>query len=190
MDEKTARNILLLELKGRKKKREDPLKIAEACECLVDHGWSSEKIGKKFGVSSRMIGKFLSLTRLPPEVKQWVSNREIGIDVGAQLSEAKLDDETKVKVGGLIRGMLAHDARNLVRFATKFPNASVEEYKQRILTSKPQKEEVSLVVISLQEEAYRKLKEESEKRKISLHELGERIIEDWLKKSMKMEVDS
>jgi len=183
LDEKTARTILVLGFKGRKKKgKEDPLRMAEACKFYADLGLSSEKIGDKFGVTGRLVIEFLSLLKLPPEVKHRLSKGEIGIDVGAQLSEAKLGDETTVKIGEVIAGMLEHDARGVIQFAKKFPNASLEEYKQRVLASKPRKEEVSMVVISLQEEKYQKLKEQADRQNLSVHDLGQRIIEEWLEK--------
>jgi len=86
----------------------------------------------------------------------------------------------KIKVGKVISGMLAHDAREIIQFITRFPEANIEEYKQRVLTAKPEKAKLFVVVIPLDEEDYRKLKEESQERKISLHELCSKIIEDWL----------
>ena len=187
MDEKIADRILLFELKGRKRKRENPLRIAEACKYFIDHGMSLEEIAKRYRVTERMIRKFLSLLSLPPSTKELVSKGEIGIDVASQLAESrKLDANAKEKVGKVIAAdMTAHDAREVVQYATRFPNVSLEkllERRQRVLASKPQVEEVSMVVVPiLREETYRRLKEESDKQKISIHELVERIIEEWLK---------
>ena len=186
MDEKIADRILLFELKGRKIKKENPLRIAKACKYFVDHGMSLEEIAKRYRVTKRMIRKFLSLLSLPPSTKELVSKREIGIDVASQLAESRrLDANAKEKVGKVIANMTAHDAREVVQYAARFPNASLEnllERRQRVLASKPQVEEVSMVVVPiLREETYRRLKEESDKQKISIHELVERIIEEWLK---------
>jgi len=186
MDEETASTIVLLETRGAKVKK-DPLALAKACKFFVDlhegsYARASEYIYTryKYRISERTIRRLVSLLRLPEDVQQQLLRKQIGIDVATQLSESKLDDEAKIKVGKVVSGMLAHDAREIIQFATKFPEASIEEYKQRVLTAKPEKAKLFVAVIPLNEENYRKLKEEALERKISLHELCSKIIEDWL----------
>lgn len=185
MDEKRARTVLTLGFKGKKRKDEvgtNPLEMAEACKFHLKQGYSLEEIANKYSVSERLVGKFISLLRLPSEVRTQLSKGTIGIDVASQLAEARLTEETKIKVGNVIAGLSAHDARGIIQYAKKFPNASFGEYRQRVLNSKPKKEEISLIVISLQEEGYRKLKEQADKQKTSIHDLGQRIINEWLEK--------
>jgi len=186
MDEETASTIILVESKGGKVKK-DPLALAKACKFFVDrHDGSYVKASEyihnryKYRISERMIRRLVSLLRLPEDVQQQLLRRQIGIDAAAQLSESKLDDKTKIRVGKVVSGMLAHDAREIIQFATKFPEASIEEYKQRVLTAKPEKARLFVVVIPLNEGDYKKLKDESQKRKIPLHELCSKIVEDWL----------
>jgi hypothetical protein len=186
MDEETASTTILLETRGGKVKR-DPLALASACKFFVDrqHG-SYDDASKyiynhyKYRISERTIRRLASLLRLPEEVQQQLLRGEIKIDVATQLSESKLDDKAKIKVGKVVSGMLAHDAREIIQFATKFPEADIEEYKDRVLAAKPEKAKLFVAVIPLNEENYRKLNEESQERKISLHELCSKIIEEWL----------
>lgn len=186
MDEKRASTIILLETKGGKRKK-NPLELAEACNFFVErfqsHNKASEYIKNRYrySISDRMLRKLTSLLRLPEEVQQLLLMGDMGIDVAAQLSESKLDDETKVKVCKVVAGMLAHDAREVIQYATKFPNAIIEEYKSRVLAAKPKTEEMFVAIIPLNEEDYQKLKKESKKQKISLHMLCGNIIHEWLK---------
>lgn len=186
MDEKRAITIILLETKGEKKKQ-NPLELAEACSFFYKRFQSYNKASEyiknryRYHISGRMLRKLTSLLRLPEEVQQLLLMGEIGIDVAAQLSESKLDDETKVKVGKVIAGMIAHDAREVIQYATKFPNAIIEEYKNRVLAAKPKTEEIFVAIIPLNEKDYQKLKKESKKQKISLHLLCSNILQEWLK---------
>lgn len=186
MDEKRASTIIILETKGGKKKK-NPLELAKACNFFFERFKSYEKASEhilnhyNYRISSRMLSKLTSLLKLPVEVQNQLLMGEIGIDVAAQLSESKLDEETKVKVGKVIAGMLAHDAREVIQYATKFPNAILDEYKHRVLLSKPKKKELFVAIIPLTEKDYHKLKIESQKQNISLHMLCNNIIQEWLK---------
>lgn len=186
MDEKIASRIIFLEAKGGKKKK-DPLLLAKAVDYFVNSQKSYSKANEylygryKFRISERMLRKLASLVKLPEEVQELLSKGKIGIDIAAQLAESKLDDETKIRLGEIVADMNAHDAREVIQYAVKSPNASIEDYKQRVLATKPKTQELFVAVIPLRKETYEKLKKEAEERKVSLHELSKEIIESWLR---------
>jgi hypothetical protein len=122
----------------------------------------------------------VSLLKLPEEVQDQLLKKQIRVDAASQIAESKLDNETKVIVGRVISGMKAHDAREVIQFATKYPYASIEEYKQRVLAAKPRQTKLFVVVVPLDELKYEKLKKKAEERHLSIHGLCSEIIENWL----------
>jgi len=104
---------------------------------------------------------------------------KISTDVVAE-SRGIRDPVLREDVFKTISGMKALDQRQVVRYAKQYPNASFEQFKERVLTSKDKTERVFLAILPLVEDEYRDLKEESKKLKMSWDELCMKIIKDWL----------
>lgn len=188
MDEDTASKTILLETRGAKEKK-DTLELARAAKYFVDLNKGSYPLASeyiynhyKYRITERTLRRLASLLRLPREVQEQLSKKQIRVDVATQLAESKLDNETKIKISKIISGMKAHDAREVIQFATKYPEASIEEYKERVLAAKPRQKKLFVVVIPLDELKYGKLKKKAEGRHLSIHGLCNEIIENWLQK--------
>lgn len=177
--EEKALTILFSNLKGRKKKIHDWIMIAENVEYLTKLYGSSKEVAKKLSMSNTMINSILRLLSLTEKNKQLVRERKILQDAGEAL--ASIEDSTlQNKIGDMIVGLKAHDARDLIQFAKRYPNASIERFKEKILKSKRKVEKIYVTVIPLDENNYYSLKKEAKKRNIPVEELSQKIIKSWL----------
>jgi len=105
---------------------------------------------------------------------------KISTDVVAESRGIK-DPALREKVLETVSGMkLALDQRQVVRYAKQYPHASLEQFKERVLTSKGKKERVFLAILPLVEKEYEEMKEEAKKLRMSWDELCMKIIKDWL----------
>ncbi len=180
--------ILFANLKGTKRnKPHDWIKVAESYGIVKKHYPSDKEIAKKVGVSHEIIRSISKLLQLTEENKKLLRERKILLDTGEALSGIK-DSQLQNKVGESVIGLSAHDARDLIQYAKKYPNESLEEFKQRIFTSKNRIEKLHLTVVPLKEEPYQLLLKISKKQKKSLEGLISDIIGDWSEKMKGLEL--
>lgn len=177
-----ARDSVVLWKKGRKKK---PTHFLYSAWNLVQYDGSYEKAARDVkDISVWMMTKlaFAAEVVASSEVARrlWEEGK-ISLDVVAE-SKAIKDPELRDRVLEMLAlaDMRALDQRQVVRFAKKYPQASFEQFKERVLSSKDTKERIYMAILPLVEEEYKKLKEESEKMKMSWDELCMKIIKDWL----------
>ena len=179
LDEETALAILLMNLKGRKKK--DYIATASACRFLRKLYGSYANVAEKVGVSSEIIREFDSLQDLPDEVKEMVSKGIIRLDTGYRIS-TKLDEaKRKIDIAKAVASLGAFDARAIIEYAQKNPEMPTAEVKSRVLGSKTVTEKVHVFILPLPEEIFQPLKAESAKLKVRPEELVKNIIQEWLK---------
>jgi len=177
-EEKILAN-LYLNLKGKKKKKDNWIEIAYNCKQLTDHYGSAKEVAEKLGVHYEIIRSILKLLTLPEEVKQLIRSNEILFDVGQRIARMK-NEETQIKVARVVVGLSNHDAREVIQYAKKYPNASLEDFKKRVIDSKNKIEKINLAIIPFKEETYNLLKEIGEMDKLSPEKLILKIVNQWL----------
>ena len=188
-DDEARMNVVLWK-KGRKKKP-DPTLFVNSVYHLVHrthNGSFKDAAADVKGISPRMLMKLASVAEIvssSQKISDFLKDRKIGLDVLSDLAAIK-DPEKIETVAEVIAGLKhAHDQRQVVRFAKRCPEASYEQFKDRVLTSKDTKEIIYMALLPLTEGEYGKLKEASKKRGISWDALCMKVIKDWLDKEGK-----
>ena len=176
---------LFLNLKGSKKKRDNWINIAKICKEFLDNSKNRKTTASKLGVSPELIRSIVSLLDLPIEVQKLIKEGKILFDAAQRINTIKDDNKEKekkrrIEVAKEIVGLTSHEQREIIRYAKKFPNSSLKNYKKRVTTAREIKE-IHVAVISLEKKQYEKLEKMSKKRKLSLEKLLLEIVEHWLK---------
>lgn len=156
---------------------------------LVDSAWnivkrsyrgSSEKAAKDVKVvGARTLERLASIAELPERIVQSLGRKEIGIDVASSIAGLK-DFKLQTRVAKVVAHMNAHDARQIVNFARRWPNTSLEEFKRQLLEAKEKNQKLCEIIMFVNENEFTKLEEEATKLNIKWNELCTRIIKDWL----------
>lgn len=170
---------LYLNLKGSKKKRDNWMVIARNCKQLTDYYGSASQLAEKIGVSYEVIRAALVLLTLPEEVQNYIENNQILYDAGQRLARIK-NKETQIKVAESIIGLSSHDARQIIQFAKKYPDESIDDFKRRVVESKDKIEKINLIIIPFREDKFEILKKISKNEKISPEILIVKIIDQWI----------
>jgi len=155
--------ILISNLKSRKIKR-NPIKVAESCERLTQLYGSYVNVARKIGLDSpEMIREFEALLRLPPEVKKLYEDGKLKSAVaGYWISRMRRIDEDKKQLAEAIvqRKLTAHDVRDIVMYAERMHNYTIDKCIEIIKESK-QVEKQYLIVMKLPDETARMLEREA-----------------------------
>jgi len=182
IDEEKILARLYLNLKGAKKKQDNWVDIAQDCKQLKDYYGSAEKVAEKIDVSYELIRALLKLPTLPEEVKELIKDEKILFDVAQRI--ARINGKARqVEAAKAVVGLSAHDARDIIQYAKKYPTESLDDFKKRVTEGKNRIEKVHLAIIPLKEKIYSLLKTEGQKRKISPEKLILLIIDEWIKTS-------
>ena len=91
------------------------------------------------------------------------------------------DKEKQVEVAKIVAELPAHDARDIVQYAKKYPKEPLDSFRKRVVEGKDKVEKVHLSIIPLREEIYSYLKTESQRKNISPEKLILLIVEGWMK---------
>jgi len=183
-----ARMNVVLWKKGRKKKPDPTLFINSVWNlvhrCQDNSQRPFEDAAKNVkDISPRMLMKLASAAEVvvsSQKIGQLLQERKIGLDVASDLAGIK-NAEQREMVAEIVAGMkLALDQRQVVRYAKRHPEASYEQFKERVLASKDVREKIYMALLPFTEKEYGKLKEESKKQKMSWDALTMKIIKDWL----------
>lgn len=178
LDEETALSILFANTK-RKKRIDNLLTIAEACEYLVNlkkYG-SQQAVAKTVGLSSEMIRQFLTVLKLPKEIQELVSERKIdSVDVVKEIAAIK-DPLKQIAVANSFVNSLSKDARDIKRLI-KNVNFPIEEAKKTVLDAKPKG--LHIFVMDFDDEMYRAILTHAKTLKMKPVELVRKIVMEWL----------
>lgn len=178
-DEETALAILITNLKGAKRKRDDWLTIAESCRFLRQKYGSIKKVADRVAVAQETLREIEKLLDLPDEVKQQILNGAIGFKTGYEIS--KIPDKTRqVEAGEVVANMGYLDARAITDYARRNPHMTVEDCRRRVIETKTITEKLHLVVVPFEDEVFQKLAEEAKNQNIPLDELINNVIKHWL----------
>lgn len=188
LDEETALAILFSNTK-RKKRTDDLLTIAKACEYLINLGkyGSQQAVAKTIGLSSEMIRQFLCVLKLPEKIQALVSERKIdSVDVVKEIAAIK-DTSKQISVAYAIVDSLSKntkDTRDIKRLV-KNVNFPVEEAKKTILNAKPKG--LHIFILDFDNEMYKAIIEQSRTLRIKPEELVRNVIANWLKQKARAE---
>lgn len=168
---------LYLDLKGKKKKRNDWITIAKNCQKLERRYPSQQILAEKLGVSYQLIRSILSLLELPKVVKNQIQKGEILFDAAQRLNTIE-DKKTQINVAKIIAGLPSHQQREVILHAKRFKGADLTKFKKRVI-KRPKTEKVYVAIIPLQKDIQLKLQKESKKRKIPIQQTILSIINEW-----------
>lgn len=173
---------LFLNLKGSKKKRDDWITIAQKCKKIVNNNKNRKEAAQKLGVSQELVRSIISLLELPKEVKDLIRDGKILFDAAQRINTIKFDDKKKeksrrIEVALEIAGLKSHEQREIIRYAKKFPNSSLKNYKRRVTTPREIKR-VHVAVVSLDEPTFKTLQKISRKNGLSLEKTILEIIDE------------
>lgn len=173
--------ILYSNFSGKGKQIHDWIYIAEKLKELKDFYKSEKKVAENLSISHEMVRSTIKLLDLPKEVRQLVRQAKISQDLGWRLLGIK-NKKDQIKVARAITSLSAHDARDMIRYAKNNPDKSIEKQIERLKKSKKKIQKINLVVIYLEEENYRILKEISKKNGVQPQKMISKIIKNWIKK--------
>ncbi len=168
-------------LKGAKRK--DLIGTAEALSRLKEHYRTNAALGRAVGVSGEIVREFLVLLNFPPEVQVLFRQNTLGLEHGRRLWQlTRRRPEIPQDVANAMKGMTAHDARELVVYLLRHPEIEVETAKQHVLEAKTKIRREYHVIALLDESQFGKLEHQAKRRRISTDRLVTSIVEDWLTK--------
>jgi len=184
-----AKKRIILNVKGSKKKPDDWISIAESVAFLKKCSFTIKEIAQMAGVSEQTIRQILKLNDLTEENKKRVLEGKILMDAAYRLAGIK-NRKLQNMVGQIIENMKSHDQREIILYAKRYPNSSLEsllDFKKGLLNSKSIVKEINIVILVLENELYDKLKELAEKEGVNLSELIINILEDKIERIKKEE---
>lgn len=176
--------FLLYNIKGRKKKRDDWITIAKKCKEATDYLKSYRRLAEKLSVHPETIRSILKLLELPKEVKYIIKKRKIGMDAAQRIMGIK-NPKDQIKAAEMISNLSSHKARDMIRYMQRTPNLSIKDYdgyRKKLTGSNKKIKNLHIIVIGLEDETFKRLKEISSNQKTSLSQ----VIVDMIKKSLKM----
>lgn len=161
----------------RKKRKENLVTIAKACEYLVKLYGSQKAVAEKVGLSAEMIRQFLSILKLPPEVQDLISKRKIdSVDAARQLVALE-DAKKQIAVARKITNILSKDARDIHRIV-KGETVPAKKVRQIVLEVK--KKGLNIFMLDFDDETYKKIAREAKAAGKQAAELVREVVINWL----------
>lgn len=168
-------------LKGRKRKPKDWISIAKTCKKLIDHYGSKHVAAQKLGVSYELVRSIASILELPTEVQNLIREGKILLDAAQRLARIQ-GAGRQVRVANLIAGLRSHDARQVIQYAKRFPDADLEDFKKRVTSPKTEPERIDVVVLPLQHDVFETLRRIGARRGVSVQRVILELLSDNLPK--------
>jgi DNA-binding transcriptional regulator YdaS (Cro superfamily) len=177
IDSETTALAIVFGNTQRKKRKEDLVTIAKAFEYLIKMYGSQKAVAEKIGLSSSMVGQFISVLRLPEEVQKLIIERKIdSVDIAKEI--AALGDTSKqIAAAEAVVSSLSKDVRDIKRLI-KRTNIDAKGARKVIINEKG----FNLFIMDFDDDTYRALKKHSRSKGITPAELVKGIVEEWLKK--------
>ena len=171
--------VAFANLKGSKDK--DLIRTAEALQRLKPYYGSNPKLGEAVGVSGEIVREFLSLLKLPEEIQEMFSRRQLRLEHGRRLWQlARKQPAALRQVAAEMQGMTAHDARDFVLYLLKHPELTANEAKRRVLGAKTTMTREFHVIALLSEDSFQKLRRQARKLSMPVDEVVTSVVEEWL----------
>ena len=178
-NEERAIARLYLNLKGGKRKKDDWVSIATDLKRLSDFYKSPTETARKLGVSYELVRSIIKILNLPEEVQQLIKEGKILYDAAQRITRLRSPSK-QIEVAKAVAGLTSHQARDIIQYAKRYPDADLADFKRRVTGQKLAKGEVHLMVLPMRGETYRKLQSLSQRHKISTQRLVVSIVNEWL----------
>jgi len=170
---------LYLNLKGGKRKKDDWISIATDLKRLSDFYKSPTETARKLSVSYELVRSIIKILDLPKEVQQLVKEDKILYDAAQRITRLRSRGK-QIEVAKAVAGLTSHEARDIIQYAKRYPNADLADFKRRVMGQRPTKEELHLMIIPVRQETYRRLQTFSRKQKTSVQKLVVGMVNEWL----------
>ncbi len=149
MDLKQAEIILMDNLKGGRKKKDNILHIAEAAK-IVKHHYSKSDIRKIFQISPTSIYRIVAINKLNDFSKNLVQQNRIGIEQAYHLS--RLAGKRQDEVARIVGSMNSHNSRIFIKMILSNPSQSIQKCKNEF--DKTVINDISMVVVPMPNDVY------------------------------------
>jgi hypothetical protein len=150
------RNLAILIDNFQGHRNSDWITIARVCKKLKDFYGSDSKLGEKVGKTREHIREILKLLDLTPELQKAVKNNSLNKEVAWRIAGVD-GKKNQLKLAKAVKGMNAHDGRELVYYFARDPQISLDEYRKKILNAKNKIENIRVIVLPLSEDKFAKL---------------------------------
>jgi DNA-binding phage protein len=111
--------------------------IAEAIRAAVAHYGSLAKVASRVGISTEMLGRFLSAEKLHPEVRPLVKNRRIdSLNMVHYMAALPHDDQPAVAKAILAGKLTGTDVRALAPLRRRYPGTGISRLIDRVAKSR------------------------------------------------------
>ncbi len=179
MNKKTAKVVLIANLKGPREKRQPLTVIADAVETLLEdkeYDHNVKKLATDFRVTRQIIDEFRKVAKQPPEIKKLIEERKLGLDDSTKLSSIP-DIKKRIEFAKAVQELSEYDVRSIIEYWKKHPELTVNEAKKIVLESKTVTRDVHAVVIPLEGELFEKFSKYARDKKIRLEDAAKLAIE-------------
>ena len=184
LDRNGALAICFSNLKGSKTK--DLLRTATALKYLreLPEFGSNQSVGKRVGVSGEIVRQFISLLDLPPSIRHYFDNNDLGLEHGRRLWQInQLCSQITEDAALAMTSMTAMEARDLVDYLKRNPSSSIDEALDALNQAKPVITEEHLVCALVSNSEYEALASLAKRKKLSVNDLVASITRLWLKEN-------
>lgn len=166
----------------RKKRPYNLITVAKAFEYLVNLYGSRNAVAKTVGLSTEMVREFLTLLKLPKEVRDLFKSRKIdNLDLAREL--AVLGDKRKqVAASKMIGNLPTKDIRDIKKLIRK-ARLPIMESKEIVLESKPKG--LNIFIVDFDDETFKALIKQAKNAKTRPAELVKEIVSGWLRRKEK-----
>ena len=176
LDEDTALAIIFANIR-RKKRTEDLITIAKAFEYLEGLYGSRNAVAKTVGLSVEMVRQFLTLLKLPKQVRDLFESRKIdSVDIGRELA-ALNNRENQIISSKMIADLPTKDVRDIKKLI-KRDLLPLKESMEIVLEAKPKG--LHIFMIDFDEETHKSLMKQAKNARVQPAQLVKEIISNWL----------
>lgn len=159
---------VLLQLGGKKNKRDDWITLSGKVRTLVGQYASLEEVAAKLQVSSQVVRSISSLMDLPPEVKRLVRKRLILYDAAYRLHTLQ-PAAKQVEVAQAIQGLPSHTQRAAIQYAQAHSLADLSDFLERLKSPRVIAKKTHLIVVPVPDDEMALLKKYCKAHDISIN---------------------
>jgi len=143
----------------RKKRKLNPLEVAEKIETAWDSLESLSKVADRTKISTEMLRQIHSVRKCSEQVKELVRERKLeSYDVLHRISKIPFSFQINVAESFIAGELTSEDVRAIVTFHRDFPSIGIRKIIERIKNSRNIKQYVAYFPVNLEGVEIRKLK--------------------------------
>ncbi len=133
---------------GRKKRPFDLVSVFKDFKFLLNNGYSVDKISKILGISPGMVGKFLQIEKISPDIRKLIEERIIdSVALVHNLAKFSFSDQIIISQSLKEEKLTTHDVRALSPLRKTNPNVALEDLITRLTNSKDRKTSIIRIPI-------------------------------------------